>query len=158
MQGYYTKMVDALLEAERGLMLALNDAYKVDERATGDDWKVGIQQNLLDNSVPEIGPMNLKGVDRSVGVSASGMRDGSVDEQLEECETKLGSLHAAPKSFVANLKESLSEKAKFSRATESLWNTREEFSFAKKEFEIQVQTLKGTLSAHQNSSFLNYWS
>ncbi|MCO5586885.1 hypothetical protein L7F22_040830 [Adiantum nelumboides] len=39
MQRYhnYAKMVDALLEAERGLMSALNDAYKSHERATKDD-------------------------------------------------------------------------------------------------------------------------
>ncbi|MCO5551353.1 hypothetical protein L7F22_004854 [Adiantum nelumboides] len=149
MQSYhnYAKMVDSLLEAERGLMSALNDAYKSYERATKDDWEMGIQQNLLDNSVPEIGPMNLEGVDRSMGVSASGMRDGSVDMQLEECETKLGRLHAALECFVADLKESLSEKAKVSRATEGLGNTKEKFSFAKKESELQVQTLKGTLSA-----------
>ncbi|MCO5553094.1 hypothetical protein L7F22_006615 [Adiantum nelumboides] len=70
-----------------------------------------------------------------------------VTAQLEECETKLGGLHAALEFFVADLKESLWEKAKVSRATEGLGNTKEEFLFAKKESELQVQTLKGTLSA-----------
>ncbi|MCO5600326.1 hypothetical protein L7F22_054436 [Adiantum nelumboides] len=75
----YAKMVDALLVAERGLTSALNDAYKAGKEATRDDWEVGIQWNFLNNLVPRNGPMNLRGVDRSMGVSAPSTRDGSVD-------------------------------------------------------------------------------
>ncbi|MCO5601577.1 hypothetical protein L7F22_055700 [Adiantum nelumboides] len=91
----YAKMVDAWLVAKRGLMSALNDAYEAGKGVTRDDWEVGIQWNFLNNSVPGNGPMNLRGVDRSMGVSAPSTRDGSIDGQPDGGETKLGSLQKA---------------------------------------------------------------